>query len=189
MGDSAVRRPPSAVRFDVLRDTSRPVYPAGSAAIRVLIFGSLVFAAACSWWGDERQAIRKRLDAFKDHVNASASDGIGSVTRMPEISLYFTEDVSVDLGDGTAPIDGREMLMGMAARLQPRTSEFRLDFEDVGVQLAPGGESAEVDLTAEFIRRAAGSRRSMDAREFTLTMRREEGEWRIAHVVAVETLK
>jgi hypothetical protein len=151
-----------------------------------LVAGSVL---ACSWWGDERQAIRSRLDAFKDRVNATAPDGIGSVTRAAEISRYFTEDISVDLGGGAAPIEGREMLMGMAARLQPRTSEFRLDFADVNVQLAPGGESAAVDLTAEFIRRAAGSRQSMDAREFKLTMRREDGEWRIAHVVAVETLK
>jgi len=165
-----------------------PIQPTRFAAVRILV-AAVFLCAACSWWGDERHAIRARLDAFEERVNASAPEGIGSVTRTVEIGQYFTEDVSVDLGDGTAPIAGREMLMGIAARLQARTSEFRLDFADVNVQLAPGGESAEVDLTAQFIRRAAGSRQSMDAREFKLTMRREEGEWRIAQVVAVETLK
>lgn len=172
----------------MIRDHSRLVQLSRLAATRVVIVGALL-CAACGWWGDERQAIRTRLETFKDRVNASVPDGLDSVTRAAEISQYFTEDVSVELGDGTAPITGREMLMGMAARLQPRTSEFRLDFADINVQLAPGGESAEVDLTAEFIKRAAGSRQSMDAREFQLTMRREDGQWRIARVMAVQTLK
>jgi ketosteroid isomerase-like protein len=159
------------------------------AAVCVLVLGALLSTAGCAWWDDERAAVRQRLDTFKVLVNAPAPDGIGTVTRAAEISQYFTEDVTVDLGDGAAPITGREMLMAMAARLQPRLSEFRIDFADVGVQVSPDEQSAAVALTAEFIRRAAGSRQSMDAREFKLTMRQEDGEWRIARVIAVDTLK
>ena len=159
------------------------------AAICAFAFGTLLSAGGCAWWGDERAAVRQRLETFKDLVNAPAPEGIGSVTRAAGISRCFTEDVTVDLGDGAAPIAGREMLMAMAVRLQPRLSEFRLDFADVGVHLSPDGQSADVALTAEFIRRTPGSRQSMDAREYKLTMRREDGEWRIARVVAVDTLK
>jgi len=155
----------------------------------VVIAASLFFASACGWWGDERAAIRGRLQEFVATVNRQAPEGLGTVTHSAAIGRYFTEDVTIDPGRGGAPINGREMLMGIAARLRPRTAEYRVQLADVTVRLAPDELSAEVELTAEFIRREPGARQSMDAREFALTMRREGGEWLIARVTAVETLK
>lgn len=157
-------------------------------ALRVLIIGALLTVAACAW-GDQRAAITKHLNECKDLVNKVVPDGIGTVTRAAEIGRCFTEDVTVDLGRGAAPIVGREMVIGMAARLQPRTSDYRLEFADINVQVASDEQSADVHLTAELIRRESGPRQSMDAREFELTMRRDDGEWRIARVAGVQTLK
>ena len=136
-----------------------------------------------------RAAIRKHLDACKELVNAPASGGPGSVARAAEIGRCFTEDASVDFGGGTAPITGRETLIGMAGRLESRIADYRLEFADVRVDLAPDEQSADVELTAEFIRREPQPRQTMDAREFRLTMRVVDGEWRIAQVVAVQTLR
>jgi hypothetical protein len=149
----------------------------------------LLFPAACSWLGDERSAVGARLEAFRKDVNTHAPEGLGTITHAASLASYFTEDVSVELGDGTAPLRGREMLMGMAARLQPRMAEFQLELADVNVHLAPDRKSADVNLTAEFIDRTHTTRRSRDAREFALTVRLDDGEWRIARVVAVQTLK
>ena len=56
--------------------------------------------------------------------------------------------------------------------------------------MAPSGETADVHLTAEFIRRSITTgEESLDAREFTIGMRRVGGEWQIARVTAVETLE
>jgi hypothetical protein len=57
------------------------------------------------------------------------------------------------------------------------------------VTVAPGGQSADVHLTAEFMNRKAPGERSLDAREFTIDMRRDGEEWRMRRVAAVETLK
>jgi hypothetical protein len=149
----------------------------------------LLLVGACSWLGDERSAIRDRLEALRNEVNAPVSEGLGAMTHAAALASYFTEDVSVELGDGTAPISGREMVMGVAARLQPRMSEFELDLADVSVQVAPDGQTADVNLTAEFIKRTPDPRRTRDAREFALAMRHEDHEWKIARVVAVQTLK
>jgi hypothetical protein len=150
---------------------------------------SLAILTACAWWGDERAAIRARLQSLKQEVNADSTAGLSSMTRAAAVASYFTDDVVVELGGGSTPIVGREMLMGMATRLQPRTSEYQVELADISVELGPDGHSAGVALTAEFIPHESGGRRSMDAREFNLTMRREDGEWRIARVVAVQTLK
>jgi hypothetical protein len=160
----------------------------------VAIGAILVLLAAGVWYvtrpDDEGAPIRQRLHAFADAVNRSTVDGAGPEARAQQLGDYFTEDVDVELGGGAAPIKGRETLIGMAERLQPRTAMFRLKFEDVTVAVAPGGGAADVHLTAEFIRRSITTgEESLDAREFTIGMRRVDDDWRIARVTAIATLK
>ena len=138
----------------------------------------------------EGAAVRTRLQALADMVNRSTVDGLGPEARGAQLGAFFTEDVDVDLGKSAAPIHGRDTVIGMADRLQPRTSAFQLKFEDVGVAMVPGGETANVHLTAEFIRRSITTgEQTLDAREFTIGMRRVGGQWQIARVTAVDTLE
>jgi hypothetical protein len=158
------------------------------------IVSILVLLAGGAWYltrpDDEGAPIRQRLQSFAEAVNSSTMDGAGPQARAQQLATYFTEDVDVELGGGAAPIKGRETLMGMAERLQPRTAMFRLEFEDLTVAIAPGGGAADVHLTAEFIRRSITTgEESLDAREFTIGMRRVDNEWRIARVTAIDTLK
>ena len=157
---------------------------------RAAVAAILCLTLSACWARDEREVIRQRLDAFADAVNTGGGSGLaGAATHAIGLANFFTNDVVITLGDGSAPIRGRDMLISMAMRLQPRTAEYTLDFEDVNVQLLSDEQSAEVDLTAEFIRREPGARQSMDAREFKLQMRRDDGEWKIASVEAIQTLK
>lgn len=159
-------------------------------ATRAAVAAIICLTLTACWSRDERAVIRQRLDAFADAVNKGGGSGLaGAAAHAISLAEFFTNDVVITLGGGSAPIEGRDMLISMATRLQPRTSEYRLEFEDVNVALGPDGESADVDLTAKFIRRAAGARQSMDAREFKLQMRRDDGEWKIASVEAIQTLK
>ena len=156
---------------------------------------SVVVALALGAWfllapADDGAMVRARLQALSDMVNRSTVDGLGPQARSAQLGAFFAEDVDVDLGHGAAPIRGRDTVIGMAERLQPRTAAFRLEFEDVSVALAPSGETADVHLTAEFIRRSITTgEESLDAREFTIGMRRVAGEWQIARVTAVDTLE
>ena len=93
-------------------------------AVRALVAAVLIASVALTFWrtregGDERQ-IRQRIEALRDEVNASTKDGLGTAARAAQIGSYFTADAVVDFGDGAVPIRGRETLMDMAARLQPR---------------------------------------------------------------------
>jgi SnoaL-like protein len=155
--------------------------------------GLLAAVLVLAWWlwpSSEADAVRQRLDALLTLVNTTTSDGLNHVVRAAEIGSYFTDDVLVDLGQGTAPIQGRETLVGMAARLQTPTSAFRLQFDDVGVEVANGEQAADVSLTASFIRRStAAGEDAMDAREFALALKRVDGVWQIARVTTVDALR
>jgi len=160
-------------------------------AVIVLTVAALAIA---SWYllvpGGGSANVRARLQALSDMINSSTVDGLGPEARAAQLGAFFTDDVDVDLGGGAAPIRESETLIGMAGRLQPRTAAFRLQFEDVTITMAPGDAAADVHLTAEIIRRGITTGdESLDAREFTLGMRLVDGEWQIARVTAVDTLK
>ena len=162
--------------------------------VRVCVVSALVlfgvFAFGRTRDGAVVGAIRQRLEALRAEVNASTMDGAGTAARAVQIGTYFTDDAVVDLGGGAAPIHGRETLTGMAARLQPRTSAFRLDLDDVGIEVVPGGTAADVLLTASFVRRTISTgEQSRDAREFALVLVKTDGTWRISKITAIDTLR
>jgi len=161
-------------------------------------FAAIVLTAvaigAGAWYvltpADSGAPVRARLRALSDMVNRSTVDGRGAEGRSAQLSAFLSEDVDVDLGHGAAPIRGRHTVIGMAERLQPRIAAFRLQFEDMSVVMGPSGDTADVHLTAEFIRRSITTgEESLDAREFMIGMRRVGAEWQIAKVTAVDTLK
>jgi hypothetical protein len=138
---------------------------------------------------DERE-IRTRLEELAAEFNASTTDGLGTVARAARIGQFFTSDVVVELGQGSPPIHGRETLIGMAARLQPRTAAFVVELKDINVQLLEA-DRAEAALTLVIRRRSiASGEESFDAREFSADLRKDdEGRWRLGRVVAIDTLR
>ena len=159
--------------------------------VRVGVVLVLAALAAFAWrtreTGDKR-AIRERIEALRTEVNASTRDGLGTAARSAQIGSYFTEDAIVELGGGSS-IRGRATLMDMTARLQPRTAAFRLDLDDVGIEMMPGDVAADVILTASFVRRSSTGEESRDAREFALALVKTDGTWRISRITAIDTLR
>ena len=159
------------------------------AAVLVVLVGAGVFAWRTRETPDERQ-IRSRLDSLRTDVNTSTKDGVGIALHAAQIGSYFTEDALVELGEGAAPIKGRETLTGMVARLQPRTAAFRMDLEDITIETVPGSDIADVLLTASFVRRNGSTGEEfLDAREYALVMTKADSTWRIARITAIDTLR
>lgn len=160
-----------------------PVVPAA-------IVAALAALAWLSWPEGDDRAIKRRLNELVERVNEGNAEGLGAVTRAAKIGAYFTGDVVVDLGQGTAPMTGRETLIGMAAGFQPWTTSRVVGLEDVTVAKRPGTAIADVALTVTLTGRDARTGdQAMDARELALEMRKDSGEWLIARATAVDTLK
>ena len=138
----------------------------------------------------EERAIRGRLETLRNEVNASTADGLGTAVRAVQIGGFFTKDVVVELGEGSVPIRGRDTIVGMVARLQPRTAAFRMELDDISVELVPGGAAADVLLTASFVRRSIPTgEESRDAREYALVLTNASGDWEISRITAIDTLR
>lgn len=160
---------------------------------RVLFAVGLAVAVLGLWrWASapspiERQ-IRERIDELAAALNAQAGAGPGGLAHALRLGQFFTEDVVVELGRGSPPIHGRDTVMGMAARLQPRTAGFVVTFDDLTVVQIEEDE-AEVTTTVLIRERSVAGRDTLDARELAGRVRRTDGEWRLSRVVAVDTLR
>lgn len=154
------------------------------------LLGCLLLAAVsigCSW--GEEGAIRSRLKSLAEEANRPPASGLALAAHAASIGDYFTGDATVDLGPGTAPIQGRDMLVGMVARLQPRTAAYEVRLEDAVIELADDRETAAVAVTISIVPRKPAPGEGPDPREFALTMAKTDGTWRIARVTAVQPLR
>jgi hypothetical protein len=166
---------------------TRAVLVRGALAVGLLVLGVIAWRSQPS---SDEHAITARLEALRNEVNTSTKDGLGTAARAAQIGSYFTDDAVVELGRGSPPIQGRDTLMGMVARLQPRTAAFRMDLDDVSVDVLPGATAADVLLTASFVQRSISTgEESLDAHEYALVMTKADGQWRIARITAVDTLR
>jgi hypothetical protein len=155
------------------------------AELRVIGIGALVLAVAIVAWrtlfpSDDRQ-IRRQLTRVAEEINEQ-SQGLGAIAQAADVASAFTEDVVIDLGQGT-PIRGRDTVMGIVARLQPRTSRYEVRIRDMVIRV-DAGNSASVDLSA-----TTSGDTGMDAREFQLQMVKRHGTWLIARVKPVQVLE
>jgi hypothetical protein len=154
---------------------------------------AVVVAAGAIWWwsagsSDERE-VRRLFDDFAEELNAGATSGFETLTHIARLSEFFHPDIVVDLGQGSAPIHGRETLLGMVSRLQPRTSAFVVEMDDVNVEFTDP-DHGEVTFTALIRRRIVGSgEESIDAREFGGEVVRSGSRWQVSRVVAIDTLR
>jgi hypothetical protein len=154
---------------------------------------ALVAAAAAIWWwsagsSDERQ-VRRLFHDFAEEFNAGTTGGFDTLTHIARLSEFFHPDVVVELTQGSPPIQGRETLLGMVSRLQPRTSAFGLEMDDVNVEFTDE-DHGEVTFTALIRRRGVDSgEASIDAREFRAAVVRSGGRWQVSRVVAIDTLR
>lgn len=140
-------------------------------------------------WPSGERAVRSRLQALASDLNGAGSDGSAALLRAAHLGDYFTDGVVVELDEGAQPIVGRATVIGMAARLERRTSSSRLRFDDIVVQLRPSATEADVSLTASFMRADDSGGSGLDAREFALEMVKSAGTWRIARAAAVNPLR
>jgi len=141
------------------------------------------------WMPDDKRDVRRRLNAFAAEFNETTAAGVATIAHAARIGTYFTEDVVIELGDGAPPIRGRQTLIAMATRLQPRTSAFTLELLDQNVTI-PSPSTADVSVTAAFRRRGpVAGEDAVEARELALKMVKTGRDWRVSEVKAVETFK
>src|SRR6185436_9180248 len=137
----------------------------------------------------DESRIRKRLAALAAavRIDPAARDPLARALR---IERAFAAGVSPgvrvqvpELGDVGG---GRDGLLQLAVSSAGMFSSMQLGFERVRVQLAPGSRSAAVDASAVLSTTEHGGGSQRRTKRLDLRFENVEGEWRLAHVVALD---
>jgi hypothetical protein len=161
---------------------------------RLMVASVLV---ALGFWGwrvffpSAEKVIRKRLGELAKAASFSSNEGLlATALNASMLGGYFTPDVevTVDVPGTEHTISGRDELLQAAVGARSTVSSLSIAFPDIKVVVAPGQDTAVVNLTARGkISRISGPTDSY-LQELRLRMIKFKREWLINQIETVRTL-
>jgi hypothetical protein len=158
---------------------------------RVLVAGALV---ALGFWGwrvffpSPEELIRKRLGELAKAASFSSKEGLlATAWNASMLGEYFTPDVqvTVDVPGNQHTISGRDELLQAAVGARSAVGSLSIEFPDIKVAVAPGKDTAVVNLTA---RGKIPGQRDSYLQELRLRMTKIKRDWFINQIETVRTL-
>lgn len=162
---------------------------------RTLAAIALVAVAAGAWFllrGDfDEEQIRRNLDDLAAMASSPEGqpDAPAPLVRLARIRKVLTEDCEVRPGEAYPAISGRDNLMAVIGQYTGSVSGLRVTFHDLTVTVADDGQTATTTKTVTVTSRGKQGEDILDAREARMTWRKVDGDWRIAVIEEVATLR
>jgi hypothetical protein len=157
--------------------------------VLVLVIGGLAVWGWMALHPSPEKAIRSRLNNLAKTLSFKSGSGmLGQAYNAEKISEFFTPDVDVEINfAGVEPlsIQGRDEVMGFAAKARSHLTSLKVEFPDMNVTIDPDGKSAKVNLTGKA---AVPGERDISAQEFNFQLKKVDGKWLIYRVETVRTL-
>jgi hypothetical protein len=159
---------------------------------RILLFAALAALGIWLWtvlFPSPEKVIRRRLTELARTVSSSSNEG--DLTRLAaarSVAGFFSTNVELNVAlpelDRHNSVD-REEITQAALFARSKAGGLKVKFPDINITVAPGRQSAEVDLTV--IATVTGERDSF-VQEMKFTLHKIDGQWLITRVETVRTL-
>jgi hypothetical protein len=158
---------------------------------RLILLAVLV---ALGYWGwnlffpNPEKVIRKRLQALAREASFEPKQNLMSQAwNTASLAGYFMTNVQVmiDLPGTQHNIDGLDELLRAALGARQLFSSLKIELPDIKVTVAPGKESAVVNLTA---RGEAAGQQEVYVQELRLCLIKVKRDWLISEIVTVRSL-
>ncbi|MCD5401476.1 nuclear transport factor 2 family protein [candidate division NPL-UPA2 bacterium] len=113
-----------------------------------------------------------------------------ALANIQRIKLLFTQDCRIAVGAPVPEIRGHDMLISALHQARRIVGKIEVDFYDISVIIGENRTTARATMTAA----ATGldpqrDKRVIEAREVEMRWKKVEGEWRIAEVRLIRTLR
>jgi hypothetical protein len=161
-------------------------------AVQLFLVAVAVVAGICLWpiiFPSPQHIIRARLNEMAR--DASFNDGQSALSgylAAQKVGGFFSTNVQVVLNDPGTLVDtltGRDQIIQTMIGIHESVNNFKVDFPDINVTVAPDKSSATADLT---IRAQVGGKDDSMAEEMKLTFEKIDGQWLITYVQTVSVL-
>jgi hypothetical protein len=141
------------------------------------------------WFPSPQNVIRSRLLKLASTMSFEPSQGvIPKGLKAKNLGEYFAVDVVVSLevrGFEAHTLKGRDEVAQAAMLAMQRLAGLKVEFVDINVSLAAGGETAEASLTGKA---TIEGESDYQVQEFSFKLKKIEGTWLVYQIETVKTL-
>ncbi|MCD5397514.1 nuclear transport factor 2 family protein [candidate division NPL-UPA2 bacterium] len=159
-------------------------------ALVLLLTVSFIAFFLLTHHGDERQ-IRRNLISLAARLSRLGNESeLMALANIKKIKLLFTQDCRIMVGAPIPEIRGHDMLLSTLHQTRRVMGKIEVDFYDISVIIEEDLVTARATMTAM----ATGldsqrDERIIEVREVKMYWKKVEGEWRIAEVRLIRTLR
>ena len=131
----------------------------------------------------EQGRIRRRLSELAESVSGGRRpQGAALLAHLARVGNFFTEDVSIKVGDVVPELRGREQVVGLAQRALQHAVNVKVTFADIAVRLEDDERRAQVTATVLVTGASSAEAESVNARELEIDLVKPDGDWLIEAV-------
>jgi len=155
-----------------------PASPLVRAAIVVAALVAVV--AGYHWWNSpERQVNQLLADVARALSHESAETDLRALTAVASLQTHLTADVSIDAGDNSLPIRGRQEVIATATRARTSSPMMRVQFFDPEIAIS-ADSSGTTKVTVQVTTRDSGGQEVAAAYTVSMSLVLADGRWQIA---------
>jgi hypothetical protein len=154
----------------------------------VVVFAVLIGYLGYQWWWNPARAVKRQLGELAAKLSTPPGEAdLARVTRVAQLRRYFAPDVHIQFGTGGPEITSRDALLAAVSTMRPSAGGWEVQFVDVQIKMESSSTSRAYMTVEVKGQDARTGEPTVDAREASVTMAKQNGEWVITTAESRET--
>jgi hypothetical protein len=155
----------------------------GSVYVAV-VFAVLIGYFGYQWWLNPARAVKRRLGEVAATLSMPANESqMAKGVRLAQLRRYLAENIHVRAAAAGRELTSRDEALAVALGWRPSESGWDVHFADLSINMESEA-SARAYLTVEVTTPDPQGRPTVDARDATVALARQNGEWVITEAEA-----
>ena len=155
----------------------------GSAYVAV-VFAVLVGYFGYQWWFNPARAVKRRLGEVAATLSMPANESqMAKAMRLAQLRRYLAGNIHVRAASSGRELTSRDEALAVAAGWRPSESGWDVHFADLSITMESDA-AARAYLSVEVTTPDPQGRPTVDARDATVALARQNGEWVITEAEA-----
>jgi hypothetical protein len=158
----------------------------GGSVYVAVVFALLFGYFAYQWWFNPSRAVKRRLGEVAATLSMPPSESqVGMVARLAKLRRFIAANVHLREAVTGRELTSRDEALALAALWRPSPKGWDVHFADLRIML-DSDTAARVYMTVEVTTPSPQGQPTIDARDATVGLALQEGEWIVTEAEAKE---